>query len=162
MSAGARSYWLLKSEPQAFSIDDLARRPAQTEAWDGVRNYQARNFLRDEMRPKDQAFFYHSSCAQPAIVGIVEILAPARPDPTQFDPSDPHYDPRAHRQTPRWWLVDVRLVRRLRRPIELAELRRHADRLAGLALLARGSRLSVMPVTPQHWHFILALRPPPG
>lgn len=157
MTNRKRGYWLLKSEPRSFSIDDLARRPGQTEAWDGVRNYQARNFLRDRMQPGDRAFFYHSSCATPAIVGIAEITGRARPDPTQFDPDSPHYDPNSDSDEPRWWLVNVRFLRRLRRPIGLAELRAHADRLQGLQLLARGNRLSVMPVTDSHWNYVLDL-----
>ncbi|BBD80905.1 EVE domain-containing protein [Aerosticca soli] len=146
-------YWLMKSEPTAFSIDDLARRG--TEPWDGVRNYQARNYLR-QMRVGDQAFFYHSNCAEPAIVGLVEVVTEAYPDPSQFDPDSPYFDPKSSREAPRWSLVEVRFERKLARPITLRELK--ADpALAGLALLQRGHRLSVMPVTPAQWRHILAL-----
>jgi predicted RNA-binding protein with PUA-like domain len=151
------AYWLMKSEPASFSIDDLAARPKQTEPWDGVRNYQARNFIRDRMRVGERAFFYHSSCAQPGIVGIVRIVSPAYPDPTQFDARHPHYDPASRREPPRWFAVDVQLERKLRRPLTLAELRNHEKRLRGLRLLAPGNRLSVMPVSPEHWDYLLAL-----
>lgn len=146
-------YWLMKSEPTAFSIDDLAQRG--TEPWDGVRNYQARNYLR-QMRVGDKAFFYHSNCAEPAIVGVVEVVTEAYPDPSQFDPDSPYFDPKSSREAPRWSLVEVRFERKLARPITLRELK--ADpALAGLALLQRGNRLSVMPVTPAQWRHILAL-----
>jgi len=151
------SYWLMKSEPRSFSIDDLARRPRQTEPWDGVRNYQARNFMRDRMRVGDLAFFYHSSCAEPAIVGLMRVVSEAYPDPTQFDPRHHHYDPAARREQPRWYLVDMRLERKLKRPLTLAELRRHEKELQGFRLLAPGNRLSVMPVSEAHWRYILSL-----
>ncbi len=148
-------YWLLKSEPAVYGIDHLAARPRGTDRWDGVRNYQARNFLR-AMRRGDRAFLYHSSCSRPGIVGIVRIVREAYPDPTAFDPGDPGYDPRSTPEAPRWYAVDVQLERRLPRVITLAELR-EAGGLEGLALLRRGNRLSVMPVTPGHWRRILAL-----
>ncbi len=148
--------WLLKSEPSAFSIDDLAQRPGQTEPWDGVRNYQARNLLRDQIKRGDQAFFYHSSCPQPAIVGLAEVESDGQPDPTAFDPAAAHYDPRSTPDNPRWYLVDVRFLRRLRRPLPLAELKTHAE-LATLPLLQKGNRLSVMPVGAAEWAFILSL-----
>jgi predicted RNA-binding protein with PUA-like domain len=148
------AYWLLKSEPGEFSIDDMER--VGVEPWDGVRNYQARNWLRDHMRVGDQAFFYHSNCKEPAIVGIVSVASPAYPDPTQFDPEDKHYDPKSDPDDPRWWLVDVRFERRMRRPITLRELKSYPE-LADLPLVRRGNRLSVMPVTPQQWAFILGL-----
>jgi predicted RNA-binding protein with PUA-like domain len=147
-------YWLMKSEPDAFSIDDLAR--VGTEPWSGVRNYQARNFMRDGMAVGDGVLFYHSSCAEPGVVGVAEVASPAYPDPTQFDRKSPYFDPKATREEPRWMLVDVRFVRKLERTITLAELR-DAPRLEGLGLLQRGSRLSVMPVTRGQWSGILAL-----
>jgi predicted RNA-binding protein with PUA-like domain len=147
-------YWLMKTEPDAFSIDDLAR--VGTEPWSGVRNYQARNFMRDGMAVGDGVLFYHSSCAEPGVVGVAEVASPAYPDPTQFDRKSPYFDPMASRAEPRWMLVDVRFVRKLKRTITLAELR-DAPRLEGLGLLQRGSRLSVMPVTRGQWSGILAL-----
>ncbi len=153
------SFWLFKSEPGEFSIDDLARKRSKTEHWDGVRNYQARNFMRDEMRKGDRAFFYHSSCAEPAVVGTVRISREAYPDHTAFDPDDSHFDPKSNPKQPTWFMVDVKLQERFDRPVTLAELKRYADReLAGFRLLARGNRLSVMPVTESHWNFILSLR----
>ena len=151
-------YWLMKSEPDVFGIDDLAARPRQVEPWDGVRNYQARNMLRDAMKVGDLAFFYHSNCDPPAIVGIVQIVREGYPDETQFDPEAKYYDPRSARAQPRWYCVDVKFKRRLKRAVTLPELKAHADGpLAGLPLLARGSRLSVMPVTPAQWEFVLSL-----
>jgi len=153
------NYWLFKSEPGEFSIDDLARKRTKTEHWDGVRNYQARNFMRDEMRKGDLAFFYHSSCAEPAVVGTVRISRGAYPDHTAFDPVDPHFDPKSNPDEPTWFMVDVRLDEKFSRAITLAELKRYADReLKGLRLLARGNRLSVMPVSESHWKFIMSLR----
>lgn len=149
-------YWLLKSEPSVFGIDDLRAAPARRTFWDGVRNYQARNLLRDRMRKGDLAFFYHSSCAEPAIVGIVEITSAGYPDPTAFDPGDPHYDPKSDPASPRWYGVDVRLERRLRRPVTLQTLRSEPA-LARMQLLQRGNRLSVMPVSEREWNTILAL-----
>ena len=151
------AYWLMKSEPDCFSIDDLAARPKKTEAWDGVRNYQVRNMFRDQFDIGDQAFFYHSSCAEPGVVGIVDIVSKAYPDPTQFDPSSDHYDPKSTPENPRWLLVDVRFRRKLKKPVTLAMLKANADKMPGLAVLAPGSRLSVTPVRDEHWEQILAL-----
>lgn len=152
------NYWLLKSEPSSYSIDDLAAEPRKTTCWDGVRNYQARNMIRDQMKKGDQAFFYHSSCAVPGVVGIVEIVRTAYPDHTAFDPDDHHYDPDSDPANPRWYMMDVRLVRKLDRAIGLRELKSHAgERLGGLQLLARGNRLSVLPVSAAHWKFVLSL-----
>jgi predicted RNA-binding protein with PUA-like domain len=152
------NYWLLKSEPGEFSIDDLAASPGQSTFWDGVRNYQARNFIREGMKKGDRAFFYHSSCAEPAIVGIVEITREAYPDVTAFDSKHKHYDAKSEPENPRWFVVDVRLVRQLAQPITLTKLKQGAgDSLSDLQLLKRGNRLSVMPVTPQDWRFILDL-----
>ncbi len=155
------AYWLMKSEPEEFSFSDLAARPEQTEPWDGVRNYQARNYMRDEMRAGDRVFFYHSNCEQPGIVGIAEIVGRPRPDPTAFDPDDKHYDPKSDPDAPRWYLRDVRHVRALARTITLRELKALGERLDGFALTRRGNRLSIMPVSPAHWKLILALENQP-
>ena len=152
--------WLMKSEPSEFGIDDLEARPNQTEPWDGVRNYQARNMMRDEMHVGDLAFFYHSNCDEPGIVGIVEIAREGYPDPTAFDPEDRHYDPKSERSNPRWYLVDVRFVRKLERNILLAELKA-APELSEMALGRRGNRLSIMPVTEDQWDHVLALEKAP-
>jgi predicted RNA-binding protein with PUA-like domain len=148
-------YWLMKSEPDAFGIEDLKARPGQTEHWDGVRNYQARNLLR-EMQRGDQAFFYHSSCAEPGIAGIVQIARDAYPDHTAFDPESKYYDPKSKPEKPLWYMVDVKFVRELAHPITLRELKAHPS-LAGMRLLQRGNRLSVMPVSADEWRFILKL-----
>ena len=145
-------YWLMKSEPSEVSIDDLAAMPGQTVAWFGVRNYQARNFMRDQMRLGDQAFFYHSSCAEPGIAGICEIAKLAYTDESQFDPEGKYYDPKSSRENPHWVNVEVRLVRKTRL-VGLDELRSHPE-LADLRILARGNRLSITPVEPAHWKFI--------
>ena len=145
-------YWLMKSEPDEFSIDDLARRPARTAPWTGVRNYQARNFMRDDMRPGDGVLFYHSSCPEPGIAGIAEVASAAYPDKSQFDRKSEYYDPKATRDAPRWVNVDVKFVRKTRL-IDLAELRRHPE-LADMRVLQRGNRLSITPVTPAEWSFI--------
>ncbi len=149
-------YWLMKSEPEAFSIDDLHDRPGQTEHWDGVRNYQARNMMRDEMKIGDQMFFYHSNCDEPGIVGIAEVARESYPDFTAFDPDDKHFDPKSNSDKPTWFMVDVRFVRKLSRTISLRELKLKVE-LAELALLRRGNRLSIMPVSEQQWQFILNL-----
>ena len=151
-------YWLMKSEPSAFSVADLAAAPRRTTAWDGVRNYQARNMLRDEMKKGDQAFLYYSSTEVPGIVAIMEVVKEGYPDPTASDKRNHHYDPDSDQKNPRWFMVDVRLQRRLARVIGLEELRRHAAReLEGMILLRPGNRLSVMPVEEAHWRFILSL-----
>jgi predicted RNA-binding protein with PUA-like domain len=151
------AYWLMKSEPDCFSIDDLAARPQQTERWDGVRNYQVRNLFRDQFRVGDQAFFYHSSCAEPGIVGLMRISSEAYPDPTQFDPKADHFDPKSTRENPRWLLVDVTFEEKLAKPVTLATLRANEAKLKGLAVLQPGSRLSVTPVSEAHWNTILRL-----
>jgi predicted RNA-binding protein with PUA-like domain len=150
--------WLMKSEPDTFGIDDLAKSPRKTTHWDGVRNYQARNFLRDQMQIGDLALFYHSSCAEPAVVGIVEIVKAGYPDPSAFDARNAHYDADSDPKNPRWYMVDVRLQRKLRRPITLATLKKHSNgALEGLTLLRRGNRLSITPVSDAHWNFIRSL-----
>jgi len=151
-------YWLMKSEPGDVSIDDLAALPDQTVAWYGVRNYQARNMLRDSMKMGDQAFFYHSGCDVPGIVGIVGIVKEGYPDKTAFDPKHHHYDADSEADAPRWFVVDVKLARKFERIITLDELRQHAAKaLKDFALLRRGNRLSVMPVTNKDWQFVLTL-----
>jgi predicted RNA-binding protein with PUA-like domain len=150
------NYWLLKSEPGEFGIGDLKRCTGGTEHWDGVRNYQARNFMRDEMRKGDLAFFYHSNCASPGIVGIIRVVREAYPDFTAFDPSSKHFDAGTNPSNPRWYMVDVQFLRELKRVITLAEMKAFPE-LDGMPLLQRGSRLSVMPVSEGHWRFILGL-----
>jgi predicted RNA-binding protein with PUA-like domain len=151
------SYWLFKSEPGEFGIDDLAGSPKKTTCWDGVRNYQARNFMRDAMKIGDLGLFYHSNCDVTGVTGIVRIVQAAYPDHTAFDTSHKHFDPKSDKENPRWFMVDVQLVRKLDRVVTLAELKQYGGyQLSGLALLQRGSRLSVMPVRESHWNFILA------
>jgi predicted RNA-binding protein with PUA-like domain len=145
----------MKSEPDEFSIDDLVKAPGQRTSWFGVRNYQARNFMRDEMKVGDRAFFYHSSCPEPGIAGIVSIAAPAHPDVTQFDPKSPYYDPKSTRDAPRWLNVDVRAVRKTRL-VSLNEMRNHKP-LAKMVTLRPGNRLSITPVTESEWKFIAKL-----
>jgi predicted RNA-binding protein with PUA-like domain len=148
----AMRYWLMKSEPDVFGIDDLARAPRKTTAWWGVRNYQARNFMRDDMQVGDLAFFYHSSCPEPGIAGIVRISRLAYPDATQFDPASEYYDPKASRAEPRWMNVDVTLVRKTRL-LPIQELRTYRQ-LAEMRVLQHGNRLSITPVTDAQWAFI--------
>ena len=145
-------YWLMKSEPDEVSIDDLEAAPSQRAAWFGVRNYQARNFMRDAMQVGDLAFFYHSSCAEPGIAGICEVCSEPYPDETQFATVNPYFDPKSKPDNPRWWLRDVRFVAKSRL-IPLAELRACPE-LANMRLLARGNRLSIMPVSESEWAFI--------
>jgi predicted RNA-binding protein with PUA-like domain len=150
------AYWLMKSEPSVFGIDDLKAKPQRTSFWDGVRNYQARNFMRDGMKKGDQIFFYHSSCPEPGIVGIASVAREAHPDPTAFDPKNPYYDPKSDPSSPIWIGVDVKFVRRFKRVVSLEELKAEA-RLDGFTLLRRGNRLSVMPVSEAHWNVVLGL-----
>ncbi len=142
----------MKSEPSGFSIDDLAAAPGKTTAWSGVRNYQARNFMRDQMRMGDLAFFYHSSCEVPGIAGIAEVCKLAYPDATQYQRKSCYYDPKATPERPRWFNVDVKLVKKTRL-IGIAELRRHSE-LNNMRVLQKGSRLSITPVDPREWEFI--------
>lgn len=151
----ARRYWLMKTEPDTFSIDDLER--VGTEPWNGVRNFQARNHMR-AMRPGDGVLFYHSSCAVPGIAGVARVTSEAHPDPTQFDPASPYFDEKSTREDPRWSLVDVSFERKLARTIPLEEIRQHADALGDdFALIRRGNRLSVLPVTATQWKLLLSL-----
>ncbi|APZ41866.1 EVE domain-containing protein [Acidihalobacter ferrooxydans] len=147
-------YWLMKSEPDVFGIDDLAR--VRREPWDGIRNYQARNFMRDQMQIGDRVFFYHSNAEPIGIAGIMRIASAPYPDRTAFDPEAKYYDPKSDPDNPRWHLVDVEFERKFRRIITLAELREHPE-LEEMQLLRKGNRLSIMPVEPAHWDFILGL-----
>ena len=149
------NYWLMKSEPEEVSIDDALAAPKQTVPWFGVRNYQARNFMRDSMRVGDGVLFYHSSCAEPGIVGVAQIASATRPDPTQFDPKSPYFDAKAKPAEPRWLLLDVQALRKTR-VLNLPELR-SIEALADMRLLQRGNRLSVMPVDKAHWELIVKL-----
>ncbi|MES2997841.1 MAG: EVE domain-containing protein [Pseudomonadota bacterium] len=146
-------YWLMKSEPTSFSIDDLSKRPQQKEPWDGVRNYQARNFLK-AMEVGDLAFFYHSSCPSPGIVGFMKIVKSAYPDKSAFDLSDPHYDPKSKKDNPRWFCVDVQLVKKFKHIITLKDLK-NQSKLSSMRLLQRGNRLSVMPIASAEWEVVM-------
>ena len=146
-------YWLMKSEPADVSIDDLAAMPRQTVPWYGVRNYQARNFMRDQMQVGDEVFFYHSSCPEPGIAGLAKVAKLAYPDETQFDPKSKYYDPKATRETPRWFNVDVKYVKKTRL-VGIQELREQKA-LANMRLLQKGNRLSITPVDPKEWQFIV-------
>lgn len=154
------NYWLMKSEPDAFSIDDLEKMENQTEHWDGVRNYQARNMMRDDMKCGDQVFFYHSNCKEPGIVGVMEVVRESYPDFTAFDPSSKYYDVKSDSNHPRWFMVDIRFIRHLKRTITLKELK-EIHCLEGMPLVRKGNRLSIMPVSAEHWQFILGLETAP-
>ena len=148
-------YWLMKSEPSDVSIDDLASLPEKTIAWYGVRNYQARNFMRDQMRVGDPVFFYHSSCSEPGIAGIAEVCKLAYPDTTQFDPTSKYFDPKATSQNPRWFNVEVKFIKKTRL-VGIKELRSYPD-LSSLRILQTGNRLSITPVDPSEWQFIMGI-----
>jgi predicted RNA-binding protein with PUA-like domain len=151
-------YWLMKTEPSVFSIEDLARAPRSTASWDGVRNFQARNMLRDQMKKGDQVFLYYSSTDVPGIVGVMEVTKEGYPDATAFDKKHDHYDAESDPKSPRWYMVDVRLKERFTRIITLVELRKHSGKeLKGMMLLRPGNRLSVTPVEADHWEFIRSL-----
>jgi predicted RNA-binding protein with PUA-like domain len=155
------NYWLMKSEPDTYSIDDLAAQPRKTDHWDGIRNYQARNFMRDEMKKGDLAFFYHSNCDEPGIVGIMEIAREAYPDHTAFDSESNYFDPKSDPQAPRWMMVDVRYRRKLKNPVSLRTLK--ADPLlSGMRVCQKGSRLSIMPVTAEEWEAVLEMSQQPS
>ncbi len=149
------SCWLMKSEPDAFSIDDLAARPGKREHWDGVRNYQARNFMR-EMKKGDKVLFYHSSCPEPGVVGVAKVVKEAYPDFTAFDPESKYFDPKSSPDKPRWFMVDIQFQKKLKRTIALAELKQN-PLLEGMQLLRKGNRLSVMPVAESEFDAILAM-----
>ncbi len=146
------AYWLMKSEPDECSIDDVLRAPGQKTPWSGVRNYQARNFMRDEMRIGDGVLFYHSSCAEPGIAGLAEVISKPYPDKSQFDARSDYYDPKSDKAKPRWFNVDVRALKKTRL-VPLAELREHKP-LAGMILLRPGNRLSITPVSSAEWNYI--------
>ncbi|WP_455220051.1 EVE domain-containing protein [Kaarinaea lacus] len=148
-------YWLMKSEPDVFGIDDLKSAPRKTEHWDGVRNYQARNMMRDEMKKGDQVFFYHSNCKEPGIVGIARVVKEGYPDFTAFDSQEKYYDAKSDPDNPRWFMVDVQFVRKFKRTITLEELKK-LPKLKDMPLVRRGNRLSIMPVTEKQWNAILA------
>jgi len=152
------NYWLMKSEPDEFGIDHLKAMPKKTEHWDGVRNYQARNMMRDQMKKGDQLFFYHSNCKEPGVVGIMEVVREGYPDHTAFDPDQKYYDPKCDPDNPRWHMADVKYKRQLKRNISLRELTAMQDpRLEDLPLLRKGNRLSVMPLTQTYWELLLGL-----
>jgi predicted RNA-binding protein with PUA-like domain len=148
-------YWLMKSEPSDVSIDDLAKLPNQSVAWYGVRNYQARNFMRDQMKVGDKLFFYHSNCKDAGIAGIAKVSRLAYPDETQFDPKNHYFDPKATRETPRWFNVDVQLVKKTRL-LSIKEMREYPE-LANMRTLQKGNRLSITPVDPKEWEFIMSI-----
>jgi predicted RNA-binding protein with PUA-like domain len=148
------AYWLMKSEPDVYSIDDLER--DRREPWDGIRNYQARNMMRDDMKIGDKVFFYHSSCKQPGIVGVMKVASKPYPDPTQFDPDSRYHDPKSNPDEPRWCLVDVQFVKKLKRTISLTDIKANRA-LDDMILVRKGNRLSIMPVTEDHWKLILGL-----
>jgi len=149
-------YWLMKSEPTAFSIDDLKDMPKQTEHWDGVRNYQARNMMRDQMKVGDQVFFYHSNCKVPGIVGIMEVVRESYPDHTAFEPQSKYFDPKSSPEKPRWFMVDIKYIRHTRRVIPLTELK-DCEPLENMQLVRKGNRLSILPVSAAEWKIILRL-----
>lgn len=150
------NYWLMKSEPEEVSVDDALAAPRSTVPWTGVRNYQARNYMRDQMRIGDGVLFYHSSCAEPGIVGIAQVVSTPYPDPTQFDPKSPYYDPKAKREDPRWMLVDVQVVKKIPN-LTLTEMRERPE-LADMLVLKKGNRLSITPVDKRHWAAIVGGR----
>jgi predicted RNA-binding protein with PUA-like domain len=153
-------YWLFKSEPETFGIDHLQKKPKKTEHWDGVRNYQVRNMLREEIKAGDKAFFYHSSTTPPGIVGIVEIVKSGYPDFSAFNPDSKYFDPKSTPENPRWFMVDVRFERKFKRMITLEEIKNHPH-LKDMLVVRRGSRLSITPVTKADWKIILTLEKKP-
>ena len=150
--------WLMKSEPHVFSLDDLKNSPRKTTYWEGVRNYQARNFMRDTMQKGDVVLFYHSNCKEPGIVGLAEISSKsAYPDPSQFDPQSNYHDPKATKENPRWVVVDVRYRKKLKRPVSLKDIKAHPE-LKNMKVAQRGMRLSIQPVEEKHYHIILGMQ----
>ena len=150
------NYWLMKSEPDVFSFDDLKTRPKKTEPWNGVRNYQARNFMRDDMKVGDLILFYHSSCEIPGVAGLARVSSKPYPDSTQFDKKSEYYDPKSTEENPRWFLVDVSFEENLEMHVSLEELKKH-KKLEEMRLLQRGNRLSILPVTPEEFNYIRKL-----
>ncbi len=152
----AKKYWLMKSEPSTFSIDDLAKSKNKTTYWDGVRNYQARNFMRDEMKNGDMVLFYHSNAKPTAVVGVCEVVKEGYPDFTAFDPEDKHYDPKSKKDKPTWYMVDIKLKEKFKNPVTLEEIKAN-PKLRNMKLVQRGNRLSVMPVTKQEFEEIVKM-----
>lgn len=150
------AYWLMKSEPDTYSIDDLAAQRKKTDHWDGIRNYQARNFIRDDMKKGDLALFYHSNCESPAVVGVVEIVREAYPDHTAFDPNEKYFDPKSDPDNPRWLMVDVKFRKKFRQPVTLKAMKSE-KKLGDMRLVQRGNRLSIMPVEKAEWTHILRM-----
>jgi predicted RNA-binding protein with PUA-like domain len=150
------NYWLMKSEPDVFSFEDLKKRPKKTEPWNGVRNYQARNFMRDEMKLGDLILFYHSSCEIPGVAGLAEVASKPYPDSTQFDPESDYFDPKATLETPRWFLIDVKFYADLKQHVPLADLKMQ-KKLVEMRLLQQGNRLSILPVTREEFELIKKL-----
>ncbi len=150
-------YWLMKSEPDVYGIDHLYKQKRKIDHWDGIRNYQARNFMRDGMKKGDLAFFYHSSCPEPGVVGIMEIVKEAYADHTQFDPEEKYYDPKSKSENPRWLMVDVKFKEKFKNIISLQQLKAN-PKLEGMRLLQKGNRLSIMPVTKKEWDIINKMR----
>ncbi|MGA1696546.1 MAG: EVE domain-containing protein [Arenicellales bacterium] len=150
------NYWLMKSEPDVFSIDHLRKMPRKTEHWDGIRNYQARNFMRDAMKKGDLAFFYHSNCEEPGIVGIMEIASAAYPDHTAFEPGQKYFDEKSTPENPRWMMVDVKFKKKFKKNVSLASLKEE-KKLSKMRLVQRGNRLSILPVTASEWKCILKM-----
>ncbi len=148
------NYWLFKSEPDAFSIDDLEAMPEQTEHWDGIRNYQARNYLRDQVKKGDQVFFYHSSCKNVGIVGVAEVVREAYPDHTQFDPESKYFDPKSNPENPRWFMVDIKLKQKFPEPLLLKSIKEMPE-IREIGLVKKGHRLSIMPVPENEWHSLI-------
>lgn len=151
------AYWLMKSEPNVFSFEDLLAEPNKTTCWEGVRNYQARNMMRDQMKRGDRVFFYHSNCDEPAIVGIAKIVKEGYPDHYAFEKGHRYFDPKSNKDNPRWYMVDIQAAKKMPRPITLAELK-HIPELEGFTLTRKGNRLSVMPVEKEHWDLILKIK----
>jgi predicted RNA-binding protein with PUA-like domain len=151
------NYWLFKSEPETFGIDHLMKRPKQTEPWDGVRNYQARNMLRDDIKVGDKGFFYHSNCTPPGIVGTIEVVKAGYPDPSALNPDSKYYDPKSTVDNPRWFMVNVHFIKKFDRIISLDELKQH-PLLENMVVTRRGSRLSITPVTKEEWKIISDMR----
>jgi len=150
------NYWLMKSEPDVFGIEHLKKMPNKTEHWDGVRNYQARNMMRDEMKQGDLVFFYHSNCTEPGIVGIMKVVREGYPDHTAFDPKEKYFDPKSDRDKPRWYMVDIKYQRKTKRLVSLQELKDYRE-LDDCPLVRKGNRLSIMPLNKKQWDFILKL-----
>jgi predicted RNA-binding protein with PUA-like domain len=147
------NYWLMKSEPDVFSIHDLQSASKQTTPWEGVRNYQARNFMKDQMRIGDKVLFYHSSCEVPGVAGLAQVSSKPKPDPTCWDPKSPYFDPKSSQEQPRWWMVDVKWLKTFAQPVTLQWIREHPD-LQEMLLIRKGQRLSIQPVTPKEYQII--------